>query len=142
MAPHEFQDPDWVREIDRRCDRFERDWREGHHPKIEAYLEQSRVAAQREEQEREAARQRELERAQRLAETQAKVAQLFKRFAGTLAIGLCVAIGLMIWAFMLRQEARRQEATANEQRVIAQQRRPQSESLSAEYLIGQLTALG
>src|SRR5207245_11174907 len=52
-----------------------------------AFLDTSREAAEHEEKEREAARQHELERARQLAETQAKVARLFKRFAGGLAVG-------------------------------------------------------
>lgn len=87
-----------------------------------AYLERSRDDAEREEKEREAARQRELERAQKFAEAQAKVARLFKRFAGSLAVGLCLAIALTIWAFKLRQEARTQETAAKEQRAVAQQK--------------------
>ena len=86
------------------------------------FLDQSREAAQREEKEREAARQRELERAQKFAEAQAKVARLFKRFAGSLAVGLCLAVALTVWAFKLRQEAKRQEATAQQQRQLAQEK--------------------
>src|SRR4029077_12288586 len=69
------------------------------------FLEASRQASECEEKEHEAARQRELERAPQLAETQARVARLFKRFAGGLAVALCLAVALTIWALLLRQEA-------------------------------------
>ena len=77
------------------------------------FLEASRQASVADEQAREAARQHELESAGQLAETQARVARQFKRFAGGLAVGLCLAVALTIWAFMLRQEAIRQETAAN-----------------------------
>ncbi len=88
-----------------------------------AFLDMSREVAQREEKEREAARQRELERARQFAETQAKVARLFKRFAGSLAVGLCCAVGLTIWAFKLRQEAKRQESFAQTKKAEAEAQR-------------------
>jgi WD40 repeat protein len=78
-----------------------------------AFLDSSCAAAEREEKEREAARQRELERARQLAETQARAARLFKRFAAGLAVGLCLAVALTVWAFLLREEAKRQEAAAS-----------------------------
>jgi WD40 repeat protein/tetratricopeptide (TPR) repeat protein/energy-coupling factor transporter ATP-binding protein EcfA2 len=84
-----------------------------------AFLDTSREAAEREENQREAARQRELERARQLAETQVRVARLFKRFAGGLAVALCLAVALAIWALTLRQEAKRQEAAANHYAVEA-----------------------
>jgi WD40 repeat protein len=87
-----------------------------------AFLDASREAVEREERQREAARQLELERARQLAESQAKVARLFKRFAAGLAAGLCLAVALTVWAFLLRQEAERQEAAADEQRRIAQEK--------------------
>jgi hypothetical protein len=93
------------------------------------FLDASRAAAECEEKEREAVRQRELERARQLAETQARVARLFKRFAGGLAMGLCLAVALTIWAFMQQQEAIRQEAAANEQREIAQNRETEARFL-------------
>jgi WD40 repeat protein len=85
-----------------------------------AFLDQSREVAEREEKEREAARQRELERAQQFAAAQAKVARVFKRFAGSLAIVLCFAVALTIWAFKLRQEAQAKKKEAEAQRSIAQ----------------------
>ncbi len=91
----------------------------GHYTQAMAYLERSREASEREEKEREAARQRELERARQFAEAQAKVARLFKRFAGSLAVGLILAVALTVWAFKLRQEARRAEAVAQQQRTLA-----------------------
>ena len=84
-----------------------------------AFLDTSREAAEREEKQREATRQRELERARQLAETQVRVARLFKRFAGGLAVALCLAVALAIWALTLRQEAKRQEAAANHYAVEA-----------------------
>ncbi len=92
-----------------------------------AFLDTSREAAEREEKEREAARQRELERARQLAKTQAKAARMFKRFAGGLAAGLCLAVALTIWALLLRQEAKRQEAAANQQRQVAQEKEQEAD---------------
>ena len=48
--------------------------------------------------------------------------RLFKRFAGGLAVALCIAVALTIWALKLRQEAKRQEAAANQQRRVAQEK--------------------
>ncbi|HTL56211.1 MAG TPA: family 16 glycoside hydrolase [Candidatus Limnocylindrales bacterium] len=79
------------------------------------FLDQSREAAERDEQEREAARQRELERARQFAEAQAKIAGWFKRFAGSLAVGLCLAVALTLWAFKLRSEANLNRAKAEQQ---------------------------
>ena len=107
------------------------DWAEqygGRFAEALEYLNRSREAAEREEKEREAARQRELERARQFAEAQAKVARLFKRFAGSLAVGLCLAVALTIWAFKLRQEARKQEAVAKEQRTVAQQKEREAQA--------------
>ncbi|MFI5357987.1 MAG: AAA family ATPase, partial [Opitutales bacterium] len=107
-----------------------------------AFLDTSREAAERAETEREAARQRELERALQLAEAQARVARLFKRFAGGLAAGLCLAVALAIWAFMLRQEAKlqakeakRQETAANEQRQIAEDEEKKTNALELVQLV-------
>jgi hypothetical protein len=72
-----------------------------------AFLDTSRAAAERAEQEREAARQHELERARQLAAAQGRVARLFKRFAVGLAVGVFLTVALTIWALMLRQEATR-----------------------------------
>ena len=58
------------------------------------FLDASRAAAERAEMEREAARQRELENARQLAQTQARVARLFKRFAVGLAVALCLMVRL------------------------------------------------
>lgn len=110
------------------------------------FLETSRETAEREEKEREAARQRELERAQKFAEAQVKVARLFKRFAGSLAVGLCLAVALTIWAFRLRREAQRQEAAAQQQRQLAQTKekeatqseaRAQKTAYAAQMLVAQ-----
>jgi hypothetical protein len=100
-----------------------------------AFLDSSREAAEREEREREAARQRELEHARQLAETQARVARQFKRFAVGLAVGLCLAVGLAVWAFLLRQEAKRQEAAADEQRQIAQQKEKEAKAYGLVQLV-------
>ncbi len=84
-----------------------------------AFLDRSREASEREEKEREANRQRELERARQFAEAQAKVARLFKRFAGSLVVGLCCAVALTIWALKLRQAARinQKQAEGEKQRA-------------------------
>jgi hypothetical protein len=92
-------------------------WAERYRPGFAAaiaFLDASHGAAEREEKEREAGRQRELERAQQLAESQARVARQFKRFAGALAVGLCLAVAMTIWAFMLRQEANEHRQHAEE----------------------------
>lgn len=105
-------------------------WAERYRPgfdKAIGFLEVSREAAEREEHEREIALQRELEHARQLAETQARFARLFRRFAIGLAVGLCVAVVLTAWAFQLRHEAKRQEATADEQRQIAQGKERESD---------------
>ena len=111
-------------------------WAERYRPGFAAamaFLESSLEAAEREEKYREAGRQRELERARQLAETQVKVARLFKRFAGGLAVGLCLAVGLTVWAFLLRQEAKRQEAAANFYAIEAttQAKKAETEARSA-----------
>jgi formylglycine-generating enzyme required for sulfatase activity len=107
-----------------------------------AFLETSRAAAERAEQEREAARQRELERARQLAAAQARGARLFKRFAAGLAVVMCIAIAMTIWALTLRQdakqqeqEARRQEADANEQRQIAVEEEKKTKALELVQLV-------
>ncbi len=46
---------------------------------------------------------------------QARVARLFKRFASGLAVALCLAVALTIWAFLLRVEARRQGRVAQQE---------------------------
>lgn len=69
------------------------------------FLDRSRHAAEREVEEREAARRKELENTRRLAESQTKVARLFKRFAGSMAIAFLIALGLSVWVFYLKQEA-------------------------------------
>jgi WD40 repeat protein len=97
-------------------------WAERYRPGFAAamaFLDASREAAEREERDREAARQRELDRARELAATQARAARLFKRFAGGLAAGLCLAVGLTVWAVLLGREAKRQEEEANRQRATA-----------------------
>lgn len=43
---------------------------------------------------------------------QARVSRLFKRFAGGLAVALCLALALAMWAFLLQHEAKRQEQAA------------------------------
>ncbi len=107
-----------------------------------AFLDTSRAAAERAEQEREAAREHELERARQLAAAQARVARLFKRFAGGLAVVLCLAVALTIWALMLRQEAdlqaqeaKRQEADANEQRQLAEEEEKKTKALELVELV-------
>jgi formylglycine-generating enzyme required for sulfatase activity/tetratricopeptide (TPR) repeat protein len=93
-----------------------------------AFLDASRAAAEREEKEHEAARQRELEHARQLAESQARMARLFKRFAGALAVGLCLAVALMVWALMLRQEA-------NEHRQLAEEKEKEAKVSGLVQLI-------
>jgi hypothetical protein len=39
MKPDEFECPELAREIDRLCDRFENEWKQGKRPRIETYLE-------------------------------------------------------------------------------------------------------
>ncbi len=112
----------------------------GHFDQAMAFLDRSRDDAEREEKEREAARQRELERAQQFAEAQAKVARLFKRFAGSLAVGLCLAIALTIWAFTLRREAQRQEAAAQQQRQLAQAKEKEATASEARASSAKATA--
>jgi formylglycine-generating enzyme required for sulfatase activity/tetratricopeptide (TPR) repeat protein len=91
------------------------------------FLERSGAAAERAEQEHEAARQRELERARQLAAAQARVARVFKRFVGGLAVGVCLTVALTAWAFtqfqeatQQAQEAKRLEETAEKERQHAQ----------------------
>ncbi|NIP95074.1 MAG: hypothetical protein GWO24_17155, partial [Akkermansiaceae bacterium] len=79
------------------------------------FLDESREAARRKEREREAARQRELEQARALAESQARSARIFKRFAAVVAVGFVVAVGLTIWALRLRNEASDAKAQAQYQ---------------------------
>jgi formylglycine-generating enzyme required for sulfatase activity len=107
-----------------------------------AFLETSHKAAERAEEDREAARQRELERARQLAAAQARVARLFKRFAAGLAVVFCLAVALTIWALMLRQEAigqeqeaLRQEAEANRQRQIAEEEGEKTKALELVQLV-------
>jgi formylglycine-generating enzyme required for sulfatase activity len=107
-----------------------------------AFLDTSREAAERAAEEREATRQQELGRARQLAEAQARVARLFKRFAGGLVVVLCLAVALTIWALMLRQEAIRQEqeaikqeAEAKKQRVIAEDEEKKTKALELVQLL-------
>jgi hypothetical protein len=107
-----------------------------------AFLDTSREAAERAEMEREAARQHELERARQLAAAQARVARLFKRFAVGLAVALCLAVALTVWTFTLRQEAKaqaqeakRQEASANEQRQTAENEEKKTNALELVQLV-------
>jgi serine/threonine protein kinase/formylglycine-generating enzyme required for sulfatase activity len=76
----------------------------------------------------ERARQAELERVRVEGEqataaarsaAQARVAQLFKRFAGGLAVALCLALALAVWAFLLEQESERQERVAKQEAAKA-----------------------
>jgi formylglycine-generating enzyme required for sulfatase activity/tetratricopeptide (TPR) repeat protein len=92
-----------------------------------AFLEESRAAAERAEQERESARQRELERARHLAEAQARVARLFKRFVGGLAVGVCLTVALTIWAFTVWAEATRQAQAAKRLENAAEKERQRAE---------------
>lgn len=41
MPTEDFEDPDWARELDRVCDRFEAQWQAGQQPKIEDFLSAS-----------------------------------------------------------------------------------------------------
>ncbi len=107
-----------------------------------AFLDTSREAADREETQREAARQRELEHARQLAETQAKVARLFKRFAGGLAVALCLAVALTVWALMLRQEADRQRQEADGQRIAADRQRQEADRQRALAEAAEIRAKG
>jgi formylglycine-generating enzyme required for sulfatase activity len=50
---------------------------------------------------------------------QARVARLFKRFAGVLSVALCLAVALTVWAFLLWQEAERQERAAQQEAAKA-----------------------
>src|SRR5262249_645524 len=107
-----------------------------------AFLDTSREAVERAETQREAARQHELERARQLAAGQARGAGLVKRFAAGLAVALCLAVALTVWALMLRQEAKlqaqeakRQEADANEQRLIAEDEEKKTNALELVQLI-------
>jgi formylglycine-generating enzyme required for sulfatase activity len=107
-----------------------------------AFLEESRAGAERAAQEQEAARRQELTRARQLAEAQARVARLFKRFAAGLVVGLCLAVALTIWALLLRQEAigqeeeaNRQGAEANKQRLIAEDEEKKTKVLELVELI-------
>src|SRR5439155_22212 len=109
-------------------------WAERYRPgfaKAMNFLDASQRASVAEEQTREALRQRELENARQLAETQARGARLFKRFAGGLVVGLCLTVALAIWAFMQRQEALRQETAADQQRQIAEAREREAKFLEA-----------
>jgi formylglycine-generating enzyme required for sulfatase activity len=72
----------------------------------------------------ERARRAEVERVQALGEqataaarsaAQTRVARLFQRFTGALAVALCVAVALTVWALLLRQKAQRQERAARQE---------------------------
>ena len=69
------------------------------------FLEKSREAAGAEERRREEARQRELEQARNLADTQSRAASNFKRFAGIVALLAVCAVVLAVVAFNLWDEA-------------------------------------
>jgi formylglycine-generating enzyme required for sulfatase activity len=92
-----------------------------------AFLDASREAAERTQQDRETARRIELERARQLAEAQAGVARLFKRFAGGLAVGVCLTVALAAWAFTLRQAAARQAQEAKRLEDVADTQRRRAE---------------
>jgi ABC-type dipeptide/oligopeptide/nickel transport system ATPase component len=92
-----------------------------------AFLDSSRAAAERGKMEREAARQQELERARQLAEAQARVAHLFMRFVGGLAVGVCLAVALAIWAFTLWRDATQQERKAKQEEANANELRQRAE---------------
>src|SRR5262249_32715647 len=101
-----------------------------------AFLDTSRAAAERAEQEREAARRHELERARQLAAAQGRGARLFKRFAVGLAVGVFLTVALTTWALLLRQEAtgqaeeaKRLENTAEKQRQRAQDNQKKTKAL-------------
>lgn len=128
-------------------------WREAKHPNAAwaeryrpgfataiGFLEASQQASVAEEQARDAARQRELAQTRQLAETQAKVARLFKRFAGGLAVGLFLAVATTVWAFMLRHEAKRQEAAASYYAVEASNQAKQAEAESRLARLAELSA--
>ena len=105
-----------------------------------AFLQASQQASVAEEQAREAALHRELAQSRQLAETEANVARLFKRFAGGLAVGLCLAVALAVWAFMLRHEAKRQEAAASYYAVEASNQAKQAEAESRLARLAELAA--
>ncbi len=46
---------------------------------------------------------------------QARIARLFKRFAGGLTAALCLALALTVWALLLWQDAQRQEQAAKQE---------------------------
>ncbi len=107
-----------------------------------AFLDTSRAAAEHADNEREAARQHELERARQLAEAQMRVARLFKRFAVGLAVVLFLAVALTIWALLLRQqanlqaqEAQRQGAEASKQRQRAEEEEKTTKALELVQLV-------
>ncbi len=124
------------------------DWADqygGHFVDALEYLNQSREAAEREETEREAARQRELEQAKALAETaQLRVAEQ-QRYAGRLrwlvrGMGLVamLALGAMVLALIARRDAQknREMAEQNESRATASatEAREQAAKANAEKL--------
>ena len=90
-----------------------------------AFLDKSHEEAAREEEEREASRQRELEQAQALARSQQHSANLLRRFAATVGIAAALAIGLAVWAM-------RESKIAKEQRTIAEHLTKQAEEAEAE----------
>jgi formylglycine-generating enzyme required for sulfatase activity len=107
-----------------------------------AFLDESREAAERAQQDREATQRQELERARQLAEAQAGLARVFKRFAGGLAAVLCLVVAVTIWALVLRQEAIRQEheairqgAEADKQRQIAEEEELKTKALELVQLV-------
>ena len=84
------------------------------------FLEASQDLARRQEAEREARRQRELESAKKLAETKSQAAQRLRWLTAGLAAFLAVAVGTAWLAVNLRNEAQANFTTAERIRLAAQ----------------------
>ena len=80
----------------------------GHFDQAMAYLDRSRAEAEREEQEREAARQRELAQARELAEAQRLRAEEQRRAARRLRAGMVAVAGVAVMASFFAVKARRE----------------------------------
>ncbi len=103
----------------------------------QSFLEASREAAEREQAEREAARERELEAAQKLAETerqraeeQAKASARLRQRAVYLTLALGASIVLLLATVWLGQLANRNARTAQEQARLATSRELAAASVS------------
>ena len=106
------------------------EWAEGHagdlNPLESEFLQVSQEIARREQEEREAQRQRELEAAQKVAETERRRAEeqimatgRFRRLAGVLAVVVLLAAAAAVVAIWQQQQAQEQARVATSRELAA-----------------------